>query len=227
MRPDAVLTALPTEAERRQTGRRRKRGVLLPKPEQLFDDDRSPWQTANLVLYGRSTVVRFKTLQAQWYRGAGTRLGRIVLVRVDDGAVRMRVFFCTDSERSVGDVLLTYAGRWSIEVCFKDLKQHLGFADSSARKKAAVERTAPFVGYVYVLLVLWFADGIWNSPLATPPIRPWYRHKRHASFHDVLRAAQRLLLAVDVLDPARGIENLPHLTADLRHPRPSAPRRAA
>src|SRR3972149_6502949 len=82
---------------------------------------------------------------------------------------------------------------WAIEVCFKDLKQQLGFADSSARKQAAVERTAPFVGYTYVVLVLWFADGIWQTALAAPPLRPWYAHKRQASFADVLRAAQRVL----------------------------------
>jgi hypothetical protein len=46
-------------------------------------------------------------------------------------------------------VLETYAGRWAIEVCFRDMKQQVGFADSSARQRAAVERTAPFVGLSY------------------------------------------------------------------------------
>jgi hypothetical protein len=59
-------------------------------------------------------------------------------------------------------------------VLFRDIKQQLGFADSSARKQAAVERVAPFVAFAYTLLVLWFADTIWSTPLAEPPIRPWY-----------------------------------------------------
>jgi hypothetical protein len=84
----------------------------------------------------------------------------------------------------------------------------LGFADSSARKKAAVERTAPFVGLVYTTLVLWFAAGAHRSPLAAPPLRPWYPHKRGFSFADVLRTAQCALGSIDVLDPGSSINNL-------------------
>lgn len=227
IRPDAVLTAAPTAAERKATGRHRKRGKLLPKPHKLYDSLRCPWQSAKLALYGRPTVVYYKTIQAQWYRGAGTRVGRVVVVHVPDGAITMRAFFCSDCERSATDVLMTYAGRWSIEVCFRDIKQQLGFSDSSARKQAAVLRVAPFVGFVYTLLVLWFADSVWTTPLAAPPIRPWYTHKQHACFADVLRAAQRVLLRIDVLDPARGYDNLRQLAQPLRQPAPAALPRAA
>lgn len=208
IRPDAVLTAAPTKAEQKRTGRRRKRGKLLPKPEHIFADGRRPWHSCKLALYGRVSTVYYKTIVAQWYRGAGTRPGRIVIVRVDHGAVCMRVFFCADAERTVEEILLTYSWRWALEVCFKDLKQLLGFADSSARKKQAVTRTAPFIGFAYTMLVLWFADGIWSTPIAAPPIRPWYTHRRHASFADVLRAAQRTLADVDVLDLTRDLDNL-------------------
>ena len=227
VRPDAVLTAAPTDAERKHTGRRRKRGRALPKPEQIYNDKRYPWQTVALTLYGKPTVLSYKSVKAQWYRGAGERLGHLVVVHVEHGAIAMRAFFCTDSERGAQDVLMTYAGRWSLEVCFRDLKQHMGFADSSARKRAAVERVAPFVAYSYVMLVLWLADGVWQSPIAAPPIRPWYTHKRHLSFADVLRAAQRVLSRVDVLDPARGYDNLRQLAEPLAHTADPPLRRAA
>jgi len=82
----------------------------------------------------------------------------------------------------VVDIIETYAGRWSTEVCFRDLEQQPGFGDSQARRKQAVERTAPFVGYTYTLLVLWFTtNATSSSPLATPPLRPWCRHKRGSS----------------------------------------------
>jgi len=227
LRPDAVLTAPPAAPAQPRRGRRRTRGLRLPTPAQVFDDPRWAWTRCTLTLYRRAARIRYKTLVAQWYRGAGPRVGRVVVVRVDDGAIRLRAFFCTDAERLAPDVLLTYAGRWAIEVCFKDLKQQLGFADSSARKQAAVERTAPFVGYTYAVLVLWFADGIWQTALAAPPLRPWYRHKRHASFADVLRAAQRVLAPVDVLAPARGFRNLPDIATALRQPQIPARRKAA
>ena len=135
--------------------------------------------------------------------------------------------FTTDVQACVNWVIVQFAWRWSIEVLFRDIKQQLGFADSSARKQAAVERVAPFVAFAYTLLVLWFADTIWMTPLAQPPIRPWYTHKRHACFADILRAAQRVLLRVDVLDPARGYDNLRQLARNLRQPAATALARAS
>lgn len=91
----------------------------------------------------------------------------------------------------------SYGHRWNIEVTFRELKQELGFADSSARKPMAVLRTAPFVGLVYSALVLWFLDR--RSGKAELPARPWYRQKQGVSFADILRAAQRSLQPLDII----------------------------
>lgn len=208
MRPDAVLTALPTTSPGAKGGRRRKRGEVLQKPEALARDERVPWQGCDADLYGATRRVRYKELYAQWYRACGVRLLRIVVVKVQSGTIGVRVFFCTDASVSVRQILEGYAGRWSIEWCFRNLKQLLGFADSQARKRAAVERVAPFVGLSYTFLVVWFVQHAHKSPLAAPPIRPWYRHKEGLSFADVLRTAQRVLVPLDVLDPRRSLDNL-------------------
>lgn len=200
MRPDAVLTEPPTAPSVHRNGRPRVRGAVLPKPEALAKDDTQPWLTCEAHLYGRATTVHYKTLLAQWYQACGIRLLRIVVVRVDTGRIGLRVFFCTDATISIRDLLEGYAGRWTIEVCFRNLKQLFGFADSSARTKAAVERTAPFVGLMYSLLIVWFFQHAHSSKAAQPPVRPWYPHKRGVSFADILRAAQRVLAPVEVLD---------------------------
>jgi len=213
MRPDAVLTALPTQRKRGARGRRRLRGQSLPKPKKLARNGRIPWQTCSAFLYGKLQTIHYKTLDGQWYRACGTKLVRVVVVRIDAGQVPLRVFFSTDASLPVVQILETYAGRWAIEVCFRDLKQLLGFADSSARKREAVERTAPFIGYIYTTLVLWFAQHAWQSPAAIPPVRPWYSHKKGLCFADVLRAAQRTLIHLDVLDPVSSIDDLRNSTA--------------
>lgn len=208
MRADAVLTALPTAEEQKKTGRRRKRGKVLPKPLAMSKST-TPWAKVNAFLYGKTRTVQYKTVDAQWYRGAGTRLLRVVVVRMQSGKMPVRVFFSTDLSMDVATILEVYAGRWSVEVCFRDLKQLLGFGDSQARLRCAVERTAPFVGLLSTLLVLWFTtNGIWKSECAALPLRPWYGHKRGYCFADVLRAAQRVLAGSDVLDLACNFENL-------------------
>jgi len=226
MRPDAVLTALPP-ARRRRSGRPSKRGRPVAKPEVIAKDGRRPWLSCEATIYGARRTVRYKTVDAQWYRACGVRLLRIVIVQIDGGAIGMRVFFSTDATVAVPIILETYAGRWAIEVCFRELKQLLGFGDSSARKRAAVERTAPFVGLIYTTLVLWFTEGVHLTRIATPPLRPWYRHKQGLCFADVLRAAQRALTPLDVLDPRRSLGNLRKRRPPSAWPRESWLRHAA
>jgi hypothetical protein len=207
MRPDAVLTALPS-TKRQRKGRPKVRGRLLSKPENLARNDRQPWLSCVAELYGEKRTVHYKTLDAQWYRACGAQLLRIVVVRVDHGAIRLRVFFSTDPNETIAKILEGYAHRWSIEVTFKNLKQLLGFADSSARKKESVERTAPFVGLIYTILAIWYMEGAHATAQAAVPFRPWYRHKDGLCFADVLRAAQHTLVSLDVLDPARSLADL-------------------
>lgn len=227
MRPDAVLTEVPKPRDKTANGRPRVRGKLLRKPERVARDGRTPWRTVKATLYGRTTTVRYKPVDAQWYRATGTRLLRIVIVECTTGRLPMRVFFSTDATLDVATILETYAGRWGIEVFFRDAKQLLGFADSQARKEAAVRRVAPMVGLLYATLVVWFAEGAHATAVAAPPVRPWYRHKRGLAFTDVLRAAQRSVAAIDVLDPANHSDDLQKLAWFTRQPPPEAPRLAA
>jgi hypothetical protein len=228
MRPDAVLTTLPASSRSgKKGGRPRKRGEVLPKPKQLAQDDRQRWKTCRATLYGRKRTVRYKDCQAQWYRACGTRLLHVVVVQIEQGTLGIRVFFATDPTLSVVQILERYADRWAIEQCFRDLKQLLGFADSSARKKEAVLRTAPFVGYIYTLLVLWFAQHAHQSPLAAPPLRPWYPHKQGLCFSDILRTAQRVLAPLDVLASPRCLADLHKLAPALSIPAKSRTKRAA
>jgi hypothetical protein len=208
MRPDAVLTELPKPKAPGMAGRPSKRGRAVPKPQKIANDGRRPWKTCTAMLYGRATTVEYKTLCAQWYRACGTGLLRIVIVATKHGNVPFRVFFCTDASLDVVRVLETYSGRWGIEVFFREAKQLLGFADSSARKEAAVLRVAPFVGLLYTALVLWFIEGASRSRLATPPIRPWYTHKQGLCFADILRTARRAMVRIDILDPGSYIKHL-------------------
>jgi hypothetical protein len=63
-----------------------------------------------------------------------------------------------------------------LEVCFRDVKQLLGFEDPQNRVSAATQRTAPFIFYIYDLVLLWFAQSghrLHKQPLLQ---RSWYTH---------------------------------------------------
>ncbi|HET9451507.1 MAG TPA: transposase [Aggregicoccus sp.] len=208
MRPDAALTAAPpARRAAHQRGRARTRGQRLPAPAQLAAHraDARCWKRCGAHLYGRTQRVQVQAFQAQWYRVTGARLLRVVVVRTGAGTRPFRTFFCTDAGLSAREVLETYALRWSLEVTFRELKQLLGFADSPARKRQSVLRTAPFVAFLYSLLVLGFARqaraGLRRALRLLPP-RPWYGQKQGICFEDILRATRHGLQGVDVLRPA-------------------------
>jgi hypothetical protein len=194
MRPDAALTDLPNPAQ----GRRRKKGPRRPSPAEVAQDASLPWQYVSARLYGRMETVAFKTFVAQWYRVTGSCAVRVIVVRCSQGTVAHRVFFGTDATWTVRTLLETYAERWSIEVVFRDAKQLFGLADSPAWSERAVRRVAPLVGLLLSALVVWFVD-VFDGPVASLPVRPWYATKRDLCFADVLRAARRTLEGVDVL----------------------------
>jgi SRSO17 transposase len=217
MRPDAALTALPVEqkGKRKRGGRPAVRGRRIPSPEKVYKTGKYNWYADEMTLYNRKQWVTYQSWTAQWYRACGPQLLRVVITKTSCGNIPFRVFFCTDPDVSVEYLLQRYASRWSIEVTFFNLKQFLGFADSQAWSRRAVERTAPFVAYLYTVIVLWYATNVPGSKLDFFPIRPWYRHKATPSFADMLGAAQRASLLSGLFDPGNNSNNLyNHLTPD-------------
>jgi len=206
MRDDATLTDLPKQ--RRGRGRKRVRGEPMRSPERLAADGRTHWQNADAHLYGELRPVQFKSCVAQWYRVCAGRPLRVVVVRERKGSLILRAFFCTRPDVLVLQILEGYSRRWAIEVTFRDLKQLLGFADSSATKRQAVERVAPFVACLFSFIVLWAAFHPIARRLAAPPSRPWYSLKRDLSFADLLRAARRAGDAARIPDLLPSLDNL-------------------
>ena len=85
------------------------------------------------------------------------RLLRIVVVHDPGGRRRDDCFFSTDLTLQPPQILETFALRWPLEVCFRDVKQFLGFEDPQNRVSKATQRTAPLVFYIYDLVLLWHA----------------------------------------------------------------------
>lgn len=200
LRPDAVLTGPPAPG--------RKVGPPRPKPAALAADAAVPWARTRAVLYGRTRVVAYKALVAQWYSAFGPQLVAVVVVRCASGAVPYRVFVCTDPARPVRAILETYAGRWAIEVFFREAKQLLGFGESTAWTRRAVERVAPFVGLVYTVVTLWAHECADVALRGVVPVRPWYRHKQAASFADLLAAVRRTVAPLDLTTNRGRSDNL-------------------
>jgi hypothetical protein len=195
LRLDAALWTRPRRRRPGQIGRPRKRGERVPAPHALAAGWRR-WWSLPVTLYGREVTPHVFALTALWYAALPEHPIRIVVVRDPTGRRQDEAFFCTDPGATEAFVLEGYARRWTLEVTFRDTKQHLGLADPQAQSPSAVRRTAPLAGLVYALVVLWYAEHVHPDVAAGQasagwPDRPWYRAKATPSFPDMLAALRR------------------------------------
>ena len=126
-----------------------------------------------------------------WYRVNKRDLVRLVVVRDPAGIEADDFFFTTDLGATGAEVASRYAGRWSIEVTFRDVKQDLGGENPQSWKRQGPERAATLSLWLHGLVWCWYLDA--HPAGATWPIKPWYRHKATPSFLDALAALRRLL----------------------------------
>lgn len=190
---DARIYDAPPPRRPGQNGRPRKRGGRRPSPRQMLEQR---GRRLALTIYGRREKARVSDTQARVH-AAPDRPLRVVAVEPLTGGRGKQAFYSTVHDASAEQVLRWYAMRWSIEVTFHDAKQHLGFEQPQGWSRRAVERTAPVAMLLYSLIVLWFA-GVGHRQYQ-PPNRPWYPHKPHASFADMLATLKQACVREQVL----------------------------
>jgi hypothetical protein len=186
--PQGVLYE-PAPKKQSGPGARRKKGKRLPTRDGWVAS-RSPWTPIGFEQYGLHATLETKTRNGLYYKAGKDRLLKFVLTRDAAGDRPTQIFYCTDVNMDVREILSTYAHRWSIEVTHHDAKQFLGLEDPANRVPLAVQRTAPMAMFLYSLTVLWHA--VHGHQHLQFPNRPWYRHKREPSFADMLTTLRRL-----------------------------------
>ena len=191
MRRDAALfEAAPPPTGRR--GRPRTKGERLATPPGLAATARRrDWQRVSIDVRGRAVERLVYVRDVLWYSVNKADVVRLVVVRDPDGIEPDDFFFTTDLAATGAEVASRYAGRWSIEVTFRDVKQILGGEGPQSWKRKGPERAAALSLWLHGLIWCWYLDA--HPGGATWPIRPWYRHKTNPSFLDALASLRRLL----------------------------------
>jgi hypothetical protein len=172
-----------------------RKGHKLPTPQQTMKKAKC-WRR-RLRWYGNSQrELELFSGCGGWYRGRGG--GRAALVPLrwvftrDVQGDREDYFYSTDATISPERMVELFAGRWSIEVTFEELRAHLGLETTRMRKKESVLRTAPCLFGLFSVICLIYAKLVTNQH--APAIRqmPCYS-KSEATFSDALYAVRRLL----------------------------------
>jgi hypothetical protein len=185
LRLDARLYDAPAPILPGQKGRPRKRGLQLPTPQRMLDERA---RRVELCIYGRREKARLCDAVARVFALPEREL-RIVAVEALAGGRGREAFYSTCVNATAEQVLTWYALRWSVEVTFRDSKQHLGFEEPQGWTRQAVERTGPMAMLLYSLIVCWYCRE--GHAHYRPLSRPWYTSKAQESFADMLATLRR------------------------------------
>jgi len=144
-------------------------------------------------LYGKPAPKRYKTFVATW-RPAGGVI-RVVLVDEPDG---WRAFFCTDPEATVADILGLVAGRFSLETCFRDLKQIVGAGQQQVRNLRANVGAFHLCLWTFTMTECWAWDRSAEELVEHRQASPWDDQPRRPSHADKRRACRREFLVREI-----------------------------
>jgi len=192
LRKDSALWTLP---EPRPAGRRGRRRIYGERRIDLAKraGQRRGWVCSTFTLYGKATVKRYKTFEATW-RPAGGAI-RVVLVDEPDG---WRAFFCTRLEASVADILGLVADRFSLETCFRDLKQVVGAGQQQVRNLWANVGAFHLCLWTFTMTEGWAWDRSEEDLVEHRQSSPWDDQPRRPSHADKRRACRREFLAEEI-----------------------------
>ena len=191
MRRDAAIYRLPPKVKKKGRGRPRKKGTRLPTPQKIAQQTKKGWAKTQLNIRGKTITRLLLTRIVLWYKVAPDRPMLLVIVRDPDGKEPDDFFFATDIQAPPEQVASDYAGRWSIEDTFRDVKQFLRGQDPQCWKGKGPERAAALSLWIYSAVWMWYISTNGSKPLW--PKMPWYKAKCTAAFADALAQLRREL----------------------------------
>ena len=188
LRLDARIFDFP---EMRQgPGRPAKRGQRLLSPKRLLEFSGTPWKEVVVEWYeGRRQKVRYVTTTCLWSPVGGEPIPiRLVVMMDPAGRFESAALMSTDVNLSAITIIEEFVKRWSIEVTFREVREHLGVETQRQWSDKAIERETPALFGLYSIVVL---IGLKLGKI-TPKESAWHS-KQWLAFSDILIAVRRLI----------------------------------
>ena len=161
IRGDAKLYYLPSPSEGK--GRPCIYGEQAPTPEQLRQDEGTPWTHVSAWASGKQHLFRIKTIGPVRWRATGKSQDlRLVVIAPLGYRLRQKgkllyrkpaYLICTTPEASLEDILQHYLWRWDIEVNFRDEKTVLGVGQAQVHNRNSVEKVPALSVAAYAILL--------------------------------------------------------------------------
>jgi hypothetical protein len=119
------------------------------------------------------------------------------VVLVDEPTGRV-AFFCTDPAATVADILAAVANRFSLETCFRDLKEVVGAGQQQVRFVWANVGAFHVCLWAFTMTEAWAWDRAEKGLVGHRSASPWDDEPRRPSHADKQRAWRGELLAEEI-----------------------------
>ena len=201
MRRDAALFG-PKPPPTGCRGRPRTRGERLGTPQEIAGAlQRRQSAKVTVDWRGRSETRLVWSREVLWYGVRPKAMVRLVVVRDPAGVEHDDYFFTTDLAMVPAEVLSIYAGRWAIEVTYRDVKQIVGGEQLQTWKGAGPERAAHLSFFLHGTIWLWYLSDSGTTPRFNS--QPWYTAKTIPSFADAMAELRRVLWRERIMPTSR------------------------
>jgi hypothetical protein len=195
IRRDAAIYNLPpTRRPKGKRGPKPQKGQRLPCPQKLAVWRKKGWKKITVFKQGYPVQRLVLGITCLWYHVCREVPIRMVIVRDPAGKEKDDFFFCTAAAVPDAEIVQRYYDRWGVEESIEEAKQFMGFESTQGWCSKTVHRQAPLAMILVTLVKAWYARAARQEPALQPKVMPWYPHKRHCSFADMLTALRELLL---------------------------------
>ncbi len=126
---------------------------------------------------------------------------RWVLLRDPDGDFEPQALLCTDLNRDPRDIISWFVQRWSLEVRFRETRDHLGVESQRQWSDQAIARTTPCLLGMFSIVTL-LATRLGKRARLAVSDAAWYR-KQQPTFADTLAAVRREIRAAQGFSMSR------------------------
>lgn len=182
LRSDAVLYQLPPKRRRKKRGPDPRWGRRVPKLSRLTR--RLNFRKVTLDIYSETVNVWVAEQVCVWPHAEG--LIKVVIVKKSRRDPEPAYLMTTDPAMSAEEVIVAFAGRWSIEIAIRNAKSELGLGQARVRTKRSVLRVTNFCLWIQSLLILAWVKVHGFTAATRAQVRRASAHKRTPSFADML-----------------------------------------
>ena len=171
-------------------GRPAKRGRRLFSPKTLLTSAHTPWKEVEVQWYeGLKQKIRYVTTTCLWSPVGGEPIPiRLVVMMDPAGKFESAALMSTDINLSAITIIEEFVKRWSIEVTFREVREHLGVETQRQWSDKAIARETPALFALYSIVILM---GLTLGKI-TIRTSAWYSKKR-VTFSDILVEVRKIL----------------------------------